>query len=139
MPTANVERNKKIVLRLIELADAHNFDALDEVLAPDVALHIGEASFNRKQTKMMLRASYEAFPDFIHDVDEIFGVADRVVLRATDRATHRGPFQGIAPTGRRVAAGQISIYRIADGRIVEIWEQFDMYGLMHQLQTAVPH
>ena len=134
-PSGDIEGNKKTVLRFMELMDTHNFDALGEVLAPDFYLHLGEATLNRDETESMIRAVYEAFPDFTHTVEEILAVGNRVVMRATDRATHRGPFQGIDPTGRQAVVGQIAIYRIAEGRIAEIWEQFDMHGLMQQLQA----
>ncbi len=133
-PSGDIEGNKELVLRFMELMDTHNFHALGEVLASDFYLHLGEASLNRDDTESMIRGFYEAFPDFTHTVEEILAVGNRVVMRATDRATHHGSFQGIAPTGRQAVAGQIGIYRIAEGRIAEIWEQFDMHGFMQQLQ-----
>ena len=42
---------------------------------------------------------------------------DRVVERWTGRGTHQGEFQGIAPTGKRVAVPGVVFYRIADGKI----------------------
>jgi predicted ester cyclase len=40
---------------------------------------------------------------------------------------------GVAPTGKRVTMTGISIHRIADGKIVEEWQQWDSLGLMQQL------
>jgi predicted ester cyclase len=40
---------------------------------------------------------------------------------------------GVAPTGKRIAIGGISIYRIAEGKIVEAWEQLDLLGMWQQL------
>lgn len=120
--------------RFMELMDAQEFDALGEVVAPDLQLHLGNATLDRDETESMIRTVYEAFPDFTHSVEEIRAVDDRVVMRATDRATHRGVFRGIAPTGGEIVVGQIGIYRMEEGRIAEIWEQFDTHGLMEQLQ-----
>ena len=55
------------------------------------------------------------------------------MLRTTNRATHSGDFQGIPPTGRSISFGQIAIYRMVDGKISEIWEEADLFGLMQQL------
>jgi predicted ester cyclase len=39
----------------------------------------------------------------------------------------------MAPTGKKIALGGITIYRLTDGRIVEAWEQLDMLGMWQQL------
>jgi predicted ester cyclase len=61
--------------------------------------------------------------------------ADRVVTRLTFEGTHRGPFRGIEPTGRRVRFGAIRIYRLSDGKVVETWAHQDALGLLQQLRA----
>jgi predicted ester cyclase len=136
---ADLNRNKEVVLRFMRLMDGapSDLDVLDEVLAPDLQLQIGAAHLDRTQTKGLIRAFYAAFPDYTHTPDEILAVGDRVVLRTTNRATHTGDFQGTPPTGRRISFGQIAIYRMADGKISEVWEEADLLGLMQQLGVAV--
>ena len=135
--TADLNRNKEVVLWFMRLMDSHDFETLDEVLAPDLRLQLGAAHLDRSQTKDLIRAFYRAFPDYTHTPEEILAVGDRVVLRTTNRATHSGDFQGIAPTGRRITFGQIAIYRIAGGKISQIWEEADLLGLMQQLGATV--
>ena len=140
--TADLNRNKEVVLRLMSLMDGTDgtpcdFDALDEVLAPELRLQLGAAHLDRSQTKDLIRTFYAAFPDYTHTPEEVLAVGDRVVLRTTNRATHSGDFQGIAPTGRRISFGQIAIYRMVDGKISEIWEEADLLGLMQQLGATV--
>ncbi len=134
--TAEVNRNQEVVLRFMSLMDGHDFTALDEVLAPDLQFQLGAAHLDRKQIKDLIRMFYAAFPDFTHTVEELLSVGDRIVLRTTNRATHSGDFQGIAPTQRRISFGQIAIYRMADGKISEVWEEADLLGLMQQLGAA---
>jgi predicted ester cyclase len=38
-------------------------------------------------------------------------------------------------TGKRVVARAIHIHQIVDGRIAALWEAFDMFGLMRQLEA----
>jgi len=130
-------RNKDTVVRFMSLMDSHHFDSLSEVLAPDFQLHLGSAILDRSQTEGMIQMFYSAFPDLIHGVEEVFAVDDRVVVRAMNRATHSGVFQGIAPTGRRVSFGQIGIYKLVGGRITGIWEEADLLGLMQQLGATM--
>ena len=54
-----------------------------------------------------------------HSIDDMIAENDRVVLRVTSRGTHRGDFQGVAPTDRRVEFTGIVIYRIAGHKIAE--------------------
>jgi predicted ester cyclase len=59
------------------------------------------------------------------------------VSRLVVRGTHQGDFQGIAPTGKQVTIPAIRIYRVADGKMAELWVEFDALGLLQQL-GAVP-
>jgi predicted ester cyclase len=67
------------------------------------------------------------------EIDDLFSVDDKVVLRITTRATHSGEFHGIAPTGRAITMTGIVIYRFRGGRIAESWGELDFAGLWRQL------
>ena len=56
-----------------------------------------------------------------------------MVTRKTVRGTHRGESMGIPPTGKQVAVGLIDILRVADGKLVEHWNQVDTLGMLQQL------
>ncbi|MDP8951660.1 MAG: ester cyclase, partial [Actinomycetota bacterium] len=70
-------------------------------------------------------------------IEDLFAEGDKAVLRFTFRGTHQGEFMGNAPTGKRVTMAGIDIFRIADGKIVELWGQEDVLGMMQQL-GAIP-
>jgi predicted ester cyclase len=78
------------------------------------------------------------FPSYEIVVDDMIAERDLVAVRGTFRGVHRGPFAGIAATGRQVSAGLMIIYRIDRDRIVEHWMQFDGAALMSQLTEAQP-
>ena len=78
-----------------------------------------------------------ALPDLRRTIDDAISEGDRVVVRFTDRGTHRGELMGIPPTGRAVTVEGINIARVAEGRIQELWHIEDLLGLMQQL-GAVP-
>ncbi len=58
---------------------------------------------------------------------------DRVVSRWHLEGTHMGPLMGIAASGRRINVECIRIDRIAEGKIVESWMQWDSLGLLEQI------
>jgi steroid delta-isomerase-like uncharacterized protein len=80
-----------------------------------------------------------AFPDWYEQVVDVFGSGDRVASRYISTGTHKGTFWGIEPTGRRIEIQEISIFRIANGRIVEQWCMFDDLARLQQLGVNVEH
>jgi predicted ester cyclase len=99
-----------------------------EHLAPDFAFPGGPNGF-----KAMIFSFRSAFPDFELEVEDMFGMDDKVVSRFTMRGTHQGEFMGIAPTGKRVEFGGIAIDVMRDLKRVDGWAQLDRLGLLTQL------
>src|SRR5207237_573235 len=66
-------------------------------------------------------------------IEDQVAEGDMVVTRWSGRATHTGEFRQIAPTGKQVAVDGITINRVAGGKFVETWLQFDRLGLLQQL------
>jgi predicted ester cyclase len=64
---------------------------------------------------------YRAFPDTQFAIDDLIAEGDKVVVRYTYWGTHTGEFIGIAPSGKKLTATAIAIYRIVDGKIKEQW------------------
>ena len=77
-----------------------------------------------------------AFPNYEIILEDLLAEGDKVVVRGNFRGIHRGPFASIESTGKSVSAGLMIIYRIANGRIVDHWMQFDMFMLLQQLQPS---
>jgi predicted ester cyclase len=76
----------------------------------------------------------DAIPDFRVTIEDLVAEGDKVAVRRTYEGTHRGgPLLGIPATGKRFQFGGISIFRLANGRIAEHWEQLDRLALMQQL------
>ncbi len=59
-----------------------------------------------------------AFPDVTHTIEEQTVSGQVVTTRATIRGTHRAPFMGVAPTGKRVEAMVLMVDTVVDGTIV---------------------
>ncbi len=79
------------------------------------------------------RALWAGLPDVTLAIDDAFAKDDRLAARFRIRGTHLGPLRGIAPSGRRIEYGGITILRFAGGKCVERWSQTDGLSLMQQL------
>ncbi len=128
--------NKALVLRYVEeVLNKKNLSLIDELFAPtfidhDASMPEAKGPAGIKRVAAMVHAS---FPDLQFTVEDMVAEGDKVVYRYTVRGTHLGDFMGIAPTGKQTAVTGIHIYRIANGKLQEEWENWDMLGLMRQL------
>ena len=134
------EENKAIVRRWLGEMDKHNFKIIDEVVSPDLRFHFpwNPTPMTFEEYKQFVHTVYEAMPDLRHKIEDLIAEGDTVVMRATDTATHKGEFMGVAPTGKEVTLGAIAIFRFVKGKCVEAWEELDMLGFMQQLGAVPP-
>ncbi|HEX4005717.1 MAG TPA: ester cyclase [Acidobacteriaceae bacterium] len=69
-------------------------------------------------------------------IDDTIAEGDKVVVRWTSTATHSGNGLGMPPTNKTVRITGISILRVKGSQFVEAWQNWDMLGLMEQVQEA---
>jgi steroid delta-isomerase-like uncharacterized protein len=137
----SIEENKVLVRRLFEEAwNKGNLDVADELMSDDCVLHYQGHTIpiNGDAGKGIVAAWRNAFPDFQFLFEDCIAEGDKVVLRIPFRATHRGQFFGVAPTGRQINVSEILIAGIKDGKIVEMCEEFDQLGMLQQLGAIQP-
>ena len=123
-------RNKAIVRRTVEeIWNQGNFAIINERFASDYIVHAMADVNGREGEKHFAAALRTAFPDLHYTIEDEIAEGDRVVHRWTASGTHQGEFQGILPTGGPVKITGISVYRVANGKMVEGWTSTDMLGL----------
>ena len=135
------EDNKALNRRFVEeVINQGNTDAIDELIDPGVVDHAAPPGFptGREGAKQFAAMMRSAFPDLHLTIEDMIAEGDKVVMRSTWSGTHEGEFMGIPATGRRVTVSAIDISRVADGKMVEHWEQSDALGLMQQLGVVPP-
>jgi len=131
-----LEGNKELVRRYQEAHNANNLDALNTIVADDLVGHSLMPGFpaGLEGAKQVHQMAVIAFPDFHATIEDLIAEGDKVVARMTFRGTHTGgEFMGIPPSGRTFAFSATSIFRIADGKIVEHWGEEDALGWLQQL------
>jgi steroid delta-isomerase-like uncharacterized protein len=129
------DQNKALVSRVYDAFNTGNLEILDAVLGVNIVDHNPfpgqpQGVAGVKQLIMMLRT---AFPDFHITVEDMVAEGDRVAVRVRTQGTHQGEFMGISATGKEVTQTGIEILRIAGGKAVERWGEFDNLGMMQQL------
>lgn len=83
--------------------------------------------------KPFFRRFREAFPEIEVVVEDTVSEGDKVAARCTVRGRHRGDTLGFKATDSPVEFDGICIVRIAGGKIVEAWNNFDFMSMFQQL------
>jgi len=133
--------NKALVLRLIdEVLCKGNLAATDQLLDANFVLHFPGSPEPIRGVEGLKRVAENflaGFPDRHVIVEDVICEGDKLAVRITQQGTHKGVFQGIAPTGKQVSVTGIAIFRVVNGKIAEEWLSSDRLGLIQQL-GAVP-
>lgn len=127
--------NRALIQRYFaDWANHGNVAAADELIAPDVTL-INPPTTLRSlaEYKASMAAFHRGFPDLHFTIEDMVASGDRVVVRWKLRCTQLGEFAGRPSSGRPVAITGTSSFRIADGKIREIWVNLDRLSMMQQL------
>ncbi len=77
------------------------------------------------------------FPDLEADLQDIIASGDKVATRWVVTASQQQEFMGIPASGQTVRVEGMNFYRLKDGRVTDIWTQFDGVAMMQQV-GAIP-
>lgn len=117
--------------------DPNQLNTFDSLFASNVQFHdpaqSSKTSSGVQGLKQQETNYIKAFPNKSAKIDAIFGIEDRVVVRWTCSGTNSGPYNNMPPKNKNFKISGISIYRIANDKITEVWQNWDHFGLLEQL------
>lgn len=111
---------------------------IDELADPGLVDHNAAdgdpslASFKKKVTWFRT-----VFPDLAEDLQDVVASGDTVATRWVLTGSQQQDFMGIPAAGQRIRVEGMNFYRLKDGRVTDLWTQFDGPALMQQLGEAV--
>jgi steroid delta-isomerase-like uncharacterized protein len=122
-----MESMKALSRGFTDLFNTGDREAAELLLAPQVTFHGGSAGeFTTRDALLDMISDYRAmFPDAHSTIDDQIAEGDRVVTRWT--AT------GTGPDGKRYELHGVTIERIEDDQIVEVWMNRDDVSMQQQL------
>jgi steroid delta-isomerase-like uncharacterized protein len=132
------EENEAIARRFLdELWNRNNFGLVDQLLASGYDGHSSTAIRGPEGAMEFVPRLRNAFPDFQFSILDQIAEGDKVATRWIIRGTHEGEFEGMPPSGKQIEMTGITIFRIANGKLIEGWTNEDVLGMLQQL-GAVP-
>ena len=135
----SLEKNKALARRYQEeVWGKGDLALIDELLAPDFIDHSLPAGMDPSfaGAKRAVKGALDAFPDGQWTVEDLIAEGEKVTIRWKMQATHEHAFRGIAPGGKPVTVTGITILRIAGGKIVERWVNWDSMALRQPSETV---
>jgi len=79
-----------------------------------------------------------AIPDLRAEMEELFVVNDRAVVRYNFMGHFNGRFKDLKGDGREISFRAVDIYRVQNGQISDNWHLEDNLSLMQQLGIVKP-
>jgi steroid delta-isomerase-like uncharacterized protein len=134
--------NKAVVRRLYEeVWNKRKLELINELISPSHALQapnvagsvvaVGPEAYKRQL--MLFLAGYS---DLYWTIEDLIAEDDKVVACWTVSGTHRGEFMGVQATNKKVSVDGITIHHIANGKIMDTYSNWDVFGMMQQLGAA---
>lgn len=133
-----LQANKALVRRYIEeVLSANRLEKLDELLGPDFT-DSTPGALGAETGPDIIRAAQARirglFPTVQYQIDDLIAEGDRVVARYTVRAATKEE-EGIP--SQKVQITGMTMFRIAEGKIREVWIINDQMELYRQLGFTI--
>ncbi|GAB4228098.1 MAG: hypothetical protein Tsb0021_05290 [Chlamydiales bacterium] len=125
-----------------EVFSNNNIEVLNELVSENVTIHDDAIKDSKKGLTSLKTAEknyWKAFPDKKATIDSLWTVDDSVIVRWKCTGTHKGMLEDISPTNKKFNINGIAIYKFNnEGKIVEIWQNWDRLTLLEQIGEIRP-
>lgn len=112
-------------------------EAIAEMLAPEGIIHDGGIDTAGPQGFYPFYDRIRATLSDLHvSVDDTIAEGDKVCVRWSCTAKHTGDGLGMRSTGKPVHTTGMCLIRVAGGKIAEAWQNWDMLGMLEQIQAT---
>jgi predicted ester cyclase len=134
-----VDEMKALVRRSLQMWAGGNTDDPAEVFAANYVNHQEPAAVGGVKAvglgdwKDIVAGCHRAFPDLEVTILMQIAEGDLVATRWQFAGTQDGEYLGHAPSGKRAIWSGVQIDRVAKGKIVESWVDWDKYRMFEAL------
>ena len=127
--------NIEIITRFEHAFRAAGHATIDELCHPGLVDH--NPAPDEEPTlagfKQKVAGFKAAFPDLKEDLQDIIARGNTVATRWVVTGSQQQEIMGIPASGQTIRVEGMNFYRLKDGRVTDIWTQFDGLALLQQL------
>jgi predicted ester cyclase len=125
--------NQAVVQRFYDqVFDQKMLVVLGEIFDPNLIVHDLDVG-GELGGSTLLEDTLAAFPDVKATINLWVVEGDLVTAYVTYQGTHQAEFLGVAPTGKTVTWSIIDVFRVQDGKIVELWHDVPNGDILEQI------
>lgn len=139
---SRLEANKELVRAFTEAGNAADWDRLSELLTEDFTRHsaatAGPPVTSREEFIRLQEGFLSTFPDQRVTLERVIAEGDYVAARATYSGTQTGAMGDFPATGRTATAPFLAMFRVEEGRLAELWIEWDNVAMLTQLGLFPP-
>ena len=122
---------RSLYLSYLKYCNGHDFDRMATFYTSTIK--VNDVPMDPAAVTAQFEPLISAFPDWHWEMRHIVVDGDYIACHFTVTATHRGAFEGVEATGRRVSISEFTLYRVEDGKFAEVWDLTDMDAVMRQI------
>jgi steroid delta-isomerase-like uncharacterized protein len=129
--------NKALVRGFIDAVNRGDYAALRDIVAPDFVRHCQATPEVQVRSRADFvefdRSSRQSFPDQEITLQRAVAEGDAVAVWCRYRGTQAGAMGPFPPSGRQVDLDFAGHFRVAHGRLAELWVTWDNLTMLRQL------
>jgi steroid delta-isomerase-like uncharacterized protein len=132
---ARVSDNIEIITRFEHAFRAADQATIDELCDPGLVDHHPAPDHEPTLAGFKQKVAYmcSLFPDLMEDLQDIVASDETVATRWVLTGSLQQEYMGIPASGQTITVEGMNFYRLKDGRVTDVWTQFDGLGMMQQL------
>jgi steroid delta-isomerase-like uncharacterized protein len=127
-------KNKAAAQQVMDdLFSRGRYELIDQLFAKDCVIHTNNKALRCEEGIEEGKGFRSAAPDLVMTGDQVVEQGNMVTVRWTARGTNTGKGNGIPATGKKVLVHGTSRFRFVNGKIAEVWTNYDHHGMLRQL------
>ncbi|CAL9324616.1 ester cyclase [Streptomyces sp. SudanB66_2053] len=119
--------------RYVDVINAHQWDRVGEFM-DDTVLYHGE-TVTREQGIANFESITDAIPDLQVELKQVVYSGDTIGTHAVHRGTPVKEWLGVAPNGKSIEVHEITVYKVRNGKFVQMSNVWDVEALKRQLSN----
>jgi predicted ester cyclase len=139
---AQWDENKDIARQMVDAVNNRDYKIMDELFVPNFVRHCQATPDlniqSLEEMKEFLKGDLNVFPDSHIDIEMLIAEGDLVAGLFTFAATQEGAMGPFPATGKKVDLKYLGILRFEDGKIAEMWVEWDNLAILTQLGHFPP-
>ena len=120
-------------MRYIDALNSHDMSGMDTFIGDE--LMAGGDLVKRDDIVAVLEGIVDAVPDIRWQVEEMLVDRDGVAVRLINTGTPVTEWLGVAPSGKSFEIVEYAIYKVRDGRFVQMTNLHDSAEMVRQLSA----